>query len=226
MPAEKNNQTTSNLSENIHTTRIGLNSAFRRYIKPSVERKKISKKKPMLVQPSKKEIGKLIKQAISPIEKPATNITIKKPINEHDRFNALIRIPEVQEALSKIDKEKNKKKRVGLARCFYRKYNVPPARPKDIRKYKSYDPDVVQALCSFELDSTKSLSRYRDGKHLIIVVNLTKKNQDIFNEFKRIIKQVRKDYRIPQDTTRDRDLMLNIWDVYDLRNKGMKWSVI
>src|SRR3990167_674385 len=130
------------LQEILNAHPAGSNSVLLRHIKPSVERKKISKKKPMLVQPSKKEIGKLIKQAISPIEKPATNITIKKPINEHDRFNALIRIPEVQEALSKIDKEKNKKKRVGLARCFYRKYNVPPARPKDIRKYKSYDPDV------------------------------------------------------------------------------------
>jgi hypothetical protein len=171
-------------------------------------------------------LDEVLKKALSPINIPTTNIAIEKPINEYNRLNALSRMPAVQKALSEIENEKSKNKRNGLIAEFLEKYNVSPNVFKNIRKYKSYDPDVVQVLCNFELDSTKSLSRYRDGKHLIIAVNLTKKNQDIFNELEWIIKQARKDYHIPKDNTKDKNPMLDIWEIYDLRNKGKKWSAV
>ena len=224
MPAEKNNQTTSNLSENIHTTRIGLNSAFRRYIKPSVERKKISKKKPMLVQPYKKEIGKLIKQAISPIEKPATNITIKKPINGYDRLNALIRIPKVQEDLEALSKEPTKEKELELHNKYFGIYGFSSEllqNPKAFYKYNKYFhcSSAIHVFSSWEKDWPGYMTEYRDGRHVILAVDVTKKKPNIINEFEKLLKRIEKDYDIPKDTSRDKDTIVDIWKIYDYKTK-------
>ena len=130
-------------------------------------------------------------------------------------------MPEVQEAISKMDKEKNKKKCRELFVEFFDKYSIVTKELQDIPKNKPYpyDLDGVHALCSFELDDVNILRGYRDGKHLIIAVNLTKKNEDILREFQRIIKQVRKDYRIPKDNTRNKEFTLDIWKVYDYHKK-------
>lgn len=65
MTTEKNNQTTSNLSENIHTARICSNSVLLRHTKPSIKHKETPQKKL-----TRKEIEKLIKKAVSPFDEP------------------------------------------------------------------------------------------------------------------------------------------------------------
>lgn len=220
---EKNNQTAKKPSRNISTR---TNSVFSGSLlgKSPIDHKKIPEKKQTCIL--KKELGDVLKKSLSLIDTPTTDIIIEKPINEYDRLNALSRMPEVQKALNEIENEKDKNRRNGLMVEFSGKYKEPPNVFKNIRKRKSYDPDAVRALCNFEMDSTKSLSRYRDGEHLIIAVNLTKKNQDIFNELKWIIKQARRDYCIPKDSTKDKNPMLDIWEIYDLRTKGIKSSVV
>lgn len=62
---EKNKQTSSNLSENIHITRIGSNSVRLRHTKPSIKHKETPQKKL-----TRKEVEKLIKKAVSTFDKP------------------------------------------------------------------------------------------------------------------------------------------------------------
>ncbi len=223
MPKKKN-QTAGKPSKNIPAR---TNSVFSESLLGTspIDRKKITEKKQTRI--SKKELDEALGKALSliDIDTQIEDTITEKTVNVFDRLQALSRMPEVRKALDEIESEKNLNRRNGLIVEFFEKYNESYNTLKNIRKRKSYDPNVVRALCNFEKDS-KGLLRYRDGKHLIIAVNLTKKNRDIFSEFEQIIKQAKKDYRIPKDNTKDKTPMLDIWKIYDLRNKSMKWSEV
>ena len=178
----------------------------------------------MLVQPYKKEIGKLIKQAISPIEKPATNITIKKPINGYDRLNALIRIPKVQEDLEALSKEPTKEKELELHNKYFGIYGFSSEllqNPKAFYKYNKYFhcSSAIHVFSSWEKDWPGYMTEYRDGRHVILAVDVTKKNRSIIKELEKVLNRIEKYYDIPKDTTKDKDTKEDIWEIYDYKTK-------
>jgi len=212
------------LQEILNAHPAGSNSAFHRYIKPSVERKKISKKKPMLVQPSKKEIGNLIDKCLSPLDEPIKGRKrVEKPVNMFDYLNALVRIPEIQEDLEAIRKEPTKEKELVCNKYF----GIPGfsskvlQNPEVFYKYNKYYhcSNAIHVFSNSEKDDPNFTSEYRDGRHLILAVDITRKNPKIINDLEKLLKRIEKDYDIPKDTSRDKDTIVDIWKIYDYKTK-------
>lgn len=169
------------------------------------------------------------------LDTPAKPIEVKKPINRDNYLNALARIPEVQKDLEALSKKPTKEKE----REIWDKYIEIEfllailRNSKDFSKYNKHfhRSDAIHVLSNWEKDKLNSMSifgpsEYRDGRHVILAVDITKKKGDIIKEFKKVLDRIEKDYAIPKDTTRDKDTEKDIWGVYDLREKNVKWSVI
>ena len=54
---------------------------------------------------------------------------------------------------------------------------------------------------------------------MLLAVDVTKKKQNIINEFKKLLNRIEKDYDIPKDTTRDKDIKEELWEIYDYKTK-------
>lgn len=235
---EKNKQTAKGPSRNIFSPCFHINSCS--YYKPftlpfgggilgstdnpSVEHKEIPEKK--LTKKEKNELyKKLIYKGLSPVDELIKPIDIKKPINEFNYLNALIRIPEVQKDLESISaKHVNKRERERLEVEFYRKYGEPIKllqHPEVFSKYKKYyhNLNTIHVFSNFNKNDPKCLSAYKDGKHIIIAVDMSKKKQDIMKEFEKALDRINKDYNIPKDKTRDRGTVEDIWIIYDYHKK-------
>ncbi len=166
-------------------------------------------------------------------------IDVEKPINGFDYLNALVRIPEVQKDLEVIRKDPdNKKKELELINKYWgidRFFPVLLQNPNAFYKHNKYyhNSGAIHVFSKWEFGFTNgdfhfpgSISEYRDGRHVILAVDVTKKKQNIMNEFEELLNRTEDDYGIPRDTTKDKDTGKNIWGIYDLRDKGVKWSVI
>lgn len=169
-------------------------------------------------------ISELIEYTISPVDKPKKkNKFIGKPINEYDRFNALIRIREVQRELKAIEKETDKEKNIDLYSRFYCKYKVDAGllkHPEVFNKYKhSFNLNTIHVFMNYEKSDLNSISEYRDGRHIIIAVDITKKDAEIKKDFEQTLKRIRKDCKIPKDNTREKETVQDIWKVYDFFEK-------
>lgn len=169
------------------------------------------------------------------LDTPTKTIEVKKPINMFNYLNALVRIPEVQEDLEAISKKPTKEKTLEICNKYFG-LEFPLAilqNPKDFNKYNKrfHRSNSIHVLSNWEKDNLNSMSKfylseYRDGRHVILAVDITKKKGIIIEKFKEVIDRVKKDYGIQKDTTRNKDTEKDIWGVYDLREKNVKWSVI
>lgn len=179
-----------------------------------------------------KDISKLIRKNISPIDRPTRgNKPIRKPINGYDRLNALIRIPEVKRDLEAIEKESNERKKVELQCRFYEKYNVDVRllqRPEVFHKFKDFlNSGAIQVFSNFDKSNPDFISKYRDGKHIIVAVDMSKKRQDITREFSKMLARINKDYKISKDKSRNRNNELDHWEIYNLyKREGLKFVEI
>lgn len=177
-------------------------------------------------QPSK-SVSKWIEEGFSPIDKPTKQDKPKgKPINGYDRLNALIRIPEIQRELEAIEKESGKTKRTALELSFFDKYKIPAKllkHPEVFNKHKYwFDVNTIHIFSGFEKSDLDSISKYRDGKHVIIAVDMSKKRKDITREFNEVLTRISKDYKIPKDKTRDSVTTQEIWKVFDSSKNDKK----
>ena len=49
------------------------------------------------------------------------------------------------------------------------------------------------------------MSQYRDGKHVVLAVDVTKKDSAIMKEVGKLLGRIKKDYERPKDATKDKD---------------------
>lgn len=171
-----------------------------------------------------KNISEWIEYGHSPVDKSSKkNKPIGKPIDKYDRLNALIRMPVVQKEALAIEKESNEKEKVELQLIFLEKYKELPGllkHPEVFNKYKhSFDLNTIHVFNNFEKSDLDSISKYRDGKHIIIAVDMSKKRKDIMREFGKVLARISKDYKIPKDNTRDKETVQDIWKIYDYHKK-------
>ena len=173
---------------------------------------------------------------------PAKPIDIKKPINGFDYLNALIRIPEVIRDSEVFKKEPTEEKLMELVRKYFGVYGFSPELLQHTNKFHKHnkyysEPEAIHVFSNWEKDGFSgghsfsnweknyfsggysSLSRYRDGRHVILAVDVTKKKQTIFKELDKLLVRIKKDYGISGDTTRDRDVSLDIWKIYDYKTQ-------
>ena len=85
-----------------------------------------------------------------------------------------------------------------------------------MKKY-FHHPVAIHVLSNWKKDN---LSEYRDGRHVILAVDITKKKGDVIKEFKKVLDRIEKDYAIRKDTTRDKETVENIWEIYDCKTKN------
>lgn len=173
------------------------------------------------------EFWKEFRKNSSYIDKPVKKKeATKKPLNVCDRLNALIRIPEVQRELKAIEKEASKAKKEKLTSGFFQKYKALPELLEHLEFFSEYQQqeryfnwDTMHVFSNFEKSDPYFISKYRDGKHIIIAVDMTKKNKDIMGDFGQTLKRIRESYKIPKDKTRDKDTVQDIWKIYDYHIK-------
>lgn len=155
-------------------------------------------------------------------------IDVEKPINGFDYLNALVRIPEVQKDLELLSKEPTKEKKLELINKYWGIYRFSPQllqNPRLFYKHQKYfhNSEAIHVFSNWEKDPLLGghdpLSKYRDGRHVILAVDITKKKQTVINEFKKLLSKIEKDYDIPRDTTRDKDTKEDIWKIYDYKTK-------
>lgn len=166
------------------------------------------------------------------IDVPTKSIDIEKPINGFDYLNALVRIPEVKKDLELLNKEPdNKGKRLELCNKYWGIYGFSPELLQNTRaffKHNKYfhNSEAIHVFSNWEKEPLLGgrwehdpLSKYRDGRHVLLAVDVTKKKQNIINEFKKLLNRIEKDYDIPKDTTRDKDIKEELWEIYDYKTK-------
>lgn len=165
------------------------------------------------------------------LDKPTKLIEVEKSINGFDYLNALVRIPEVQKDLEAINKEPSEEKRLELINKYFGIFGFSPEllqNPKAFYKGNKHSrcSEAIHVFSNWEKEPLLGgiwkhdpLSKYRDGRHVILAVDVTKKKQNIINEFKKLLDRIEKDYDIPKDTTKDKDTVENIWEVYDYKTK-------
>lgn len=175
-------------------------------------------------KPPYKSIHEWIEEGFSLIDKPTKkNKPIAKPINRHDRLSALIRIPEIQRESEAIEQEVDKEKKSKLWWRFFENYKVFPEElkhPELFHKRKhSFDLNTMYVFNNFEKYDLDFISNYRDGKHIIIAVDMSKKRQDITRELNKTLTRISKEYKIPKDNTRDKETVQDIWKIYDYHKK-------
>ena len=166
------------------------------------------------------------------LDKPTKPIEVEKPINGFDYLNALVRIPEVQKDLEATNKEPdNKEKRLEIINKYWGIYRFSPEllqNTKDFYKHNKYyhNSEAIHVFSTWEfgfvignLHFPDSIAEYRDGRHVILAVDVTKKKPNIINEFEKLLKRIEKDYDIPKDTSRDKDTIVDIWKIYDYKTK-------
>lgn len=172
-----------------------------------------------------KSIHEWIEDGLSPLDKPTKkNKPIGKPINGYDKLNALIRIPEIQKELEAIEKESGKTKRTELELRFFDKYKIPAKllkHPEVFGKHGHwFDLNTIHLFTNFEKSDLNSISKHRDGKYIIIAVNMSKKRQDIIRDFNKILTRISKDCKIPKDKSRDKETVWDIWEIYNYHKKN------
>jgi len=166
------------------------------------------------------------------LDKPTKPIEVEKPINGFDYLNALVRIPEVQKDLEATNKEPdNKEKRLEIINKYWGIYRFSPEllqNTKDFYKHNKYyhNSEAIHVFSTWEfgfvignLHFPDSIAEYRDGRHVILAVDVTKKNRSIIKELEKVLNRIEKDYDIPKDTTKDKDTKEDIWEIYDYKTK-------
>ncbi len=165
------------------------------------------------------------------LDVPTKPIDVEKPINRFDYLNALVRIPEVQRDLDAIEKNPTKEKKLELCNKYWGIYGFSPELLQNTRAFYKYNKyfhisDAIHVFSNWEKEPLLGgrwehdpLSKYRDGRHVILAVDITKKKQTVINEFKKLLNRIEKDYHIPRDTTRDRGAEETIWEIYDYKTK-------
>lgn len=172
-----------------------------------------------------KEIGELLFPSPSYLDKQTKPIDVEKPINSFDYLNALVRIPEVKKDLDVVTKEPdNEEIKLELIKKYFGIDYFSPKllqNTKVFYKYNKYfhNSSGIHVFSNWEKDWPDSIFKYRDGRHVILAVDITKKKQNITNEFKEIVDRIRKDYDIPKDTTKDKDTKEDIWEIYDYKTQ-------
>lgn len=163
------------------------------------------------------------------LDTPTKPIDIEKPINGFDYLNALVRIPEVQKDLELLSKEPTKEKKLELINKYWGIYGFSPQllqNPRLFYKHQKYfhNSEAIHVFSNWEkeplLGGHDPLSKYRDGRHVILAVDITKKKQTIIKKFKELLSKIEKDYDIPRDTTRDKDTKEDVWKIYDYKTKN------
>ena len=166
------------------------------------------------------------------LDKPTKPIDVQKPINVFDYLNALVRIPEVQKDVDAINKEPdNEEKILEIHNKYWGIYGFFPKLLQNTKAFYKYNKyfhcsSAIHVFSTREFGFTignlhipDRISEYRDGRHIILAVDITKKKQNIIHEFKELLKRTEKDYDIPRDTTKDKDTTEDIWKIYDYKTK-------
>jgi hypothetical protein len=132
-------------------------------------------------------------------------------------------MPEVQNDLKVIIRTKDKEKRDELFDKYRGiKFSLELLRkPTTFHRYSKWylHPSAIHVLSNWQKNNLNSMSEYRDGKHVMLAIDITKKKVDIIKEFKKVLDRIGKDYDIQKDTSRDKDTAENIWEVYDYKTK-------
>jgi hypothetical protein len=167
---------------------------------------------------------KMIYEGLSILDKPLKAIDIESPICTFDWLSALVRTPEVQSEIDLINSEKDKEKKGLLNSNFRDKYHFSPEylqNPEMFYKYNKYYifSDAIVVFSNFDKNSPYCLKKYRDGKHIILAVDVTKKRGGIIKEFEKLLDRIERDYKVPKDTTRDKGFVGDIWKIYDYKTK-------
>jgi hypothetical protein len=195
---------------------------------------------------------KLIKDRLKLHAEPVKLQKDKIPIA--DRIQALKRIPQVEsdlKAIEKAEREYNFSESYNLKDNFYKRYklsdycvslNIPPSviqiiRSDDIKSFlmpihvkscgllgqnESWEPrhlsyDEICQRLDFFIPS--------DGKHLTIVIDLSKTETEIIAELKGIFKKDKK--TVKKSESREKPFKFNKWEVYDMHTKeGMNFTQI
>lgn len=162
---------------------------------------------------------------------PTKPIDIERPINGFDYLNALVRIPEVQRDLEAMGKDPTEEGKLKICNKYWGIYGFSPELLQNIKvfyRHQKYfhNSETIHVFSNWEKEPLLGgmwkhdpLSEYRDGRHVILAVDVTKKKQTVINEFKKLLSKIEKDYDIPRDTTRDKDTKEDIWKIYDYRTK-------
>lgn len=166
------------------------------------------------------------------LDTPTKPIEIEKPINGFDYLNALVRIPEVKKDLESLGKKPTKEKRLELINKYWGidefmfLLNTQDTRAFHKRNKYFHNSESIHVFSNWEKEPLLGgrwehdpLSKYRDGRHVILAVDVTKKKRNIINEFKKLLYNVKRDYRMLGDTTRDKETVENIWEIYDYKTK-------
>ncbi len=157
------------------------------------------------------------------LDTPREPIEVKKPINGYDYLSALVRIPEVQKDMKVMIGTTDKEKRNELL-YKYRGIKYPLEllqKPTTFHRYSKWylHSGAVYFLSNWQKDNLNSLSQYRDGKHVVLAVDVTKKDSAIMKEVGKLLGRIKKDYERPKDATKDKDTVEDIWKVYDYKTK-------
>ncbi len=164
------------------------------------------------------------------LDVPTKPIDVEKPINKFDYLNALARIPEVQKDLMLLVKEPTKEKELELINKYWGILGFSPkllentkALPDSLKKYL-HNSKAIHVFSNWEKEPRLGgiwehdpLSKYRDGRHVILAVDITKKG--IVKDFVKLLERIKKDYNIPKDKTRNKDTVKEIWEIYDYKTK-------
>lgn len=156
---------------------------------------------------------------------PTKPIEVEKPINGFDYLNALVRIPEVQEDLEKLKESE-------LINKYWGVYGFSPKllrNPQLFHRHNKFyhNSGAIHVFSNWEFGFTignlhfpDSIAEYRDGRHVILALDVTKKKQNIIHEFKELLKRIEKDYNMPKDTIKNKDTTEDIWKIYDYKTKN------